>query len=224
MAFITAPYFSRFSLRLKHAVSRTQACATVRQCSTTVQLRGAGAAEKLGVLLGSQAQPGDCILLHGEYGAGKTCLARGFVRAATGALTLDVPSPSFLLVHEYPADKFIVYHLDLWRLSTASSRPLVDFETVFKHHASLIEWPDRLGELTPASRLDIFLEYGESSATVSDDNDDDPWGFEASSNLAGRIAQLVPSNETWQARLEAIIPQLDNNSDGEYELAEIETK
>ncbi len=223
MAFST-PLVVRLSSRLKRATAYTRTCATVQQCSTKVRLHGAGATERLGHLLGSQAQPGDCILLHGEYGAGKTCLARGFVRAATSASTLEVPSPSFLLVHEYPATDFIVYHLDLWRLTSASSRPLVDFDDVFQHHASLIEWPDRLGELTPPARLDIFLEYGEVTPTENDDDNDDPWGFKASSDLAGRIARLQPSNDMWRARLDAMTPHLDSDTNGEYELTDFEAE
>lgn len=220
MAF-TKPFFARLPTRLKLNFVCAQACATVRYCSTKVRLQGAGATERLGALLGSHAQAGDCVLLHGELGAGKTCLARGFVRAATKVPTLDVPSPTFLLVHEYPAAKFVVYHLDLWRLTAASSRPLIDFDTVFEHHASLIEWPDRLGELTPSARLDVFLEYGDESSSTTDD---DPWGFEAASNLAGRTARLQPSNDIWQARLDALMPQLQSNTNGEYEIADVQVE
>ena len=45
-----------------------------------VTLQRAEDTERLGARLAEAAQAGDVVLLHGDYGAGKTCLARGFVR------------------------------------------------------------------------------------------------------------------------------------------------
>lgn len=45
--------------------------------------------------------PPALILLDGDLGAGKTCLARGFVRACTGNPHLRVTSPTYLLSNTY---------------------------------------------------------------------------------------------------------------------------
>ena len=49
----------------------------------------------LGARIAQLAQPGDQILLRGDYGAGKTCLTRGFVRAWLQSPDEPVTSPSY---------------------------------------------------------------------------------------------------------------------------------
>eukprot|EP00978_Attheya_sp_CCMP212_P031273 scaffold117600_cov50-Attheya_sp.AAC.4 len=60
--------------------------------------------EDLGAVLSMGTGPGDSILLKGDLGAGKTCLARGFVRARTGMADISVTSPTYLLSNTYEAD------------------------------------------------------------------------------------------------------------------------
>ena len=57
--------------------------------------------ERLGAALAAAAQRGDVIFLHGDLGAGKTALARGFLRHYFHNAELDVPSPSYLLHFTY---------------------------------------------------------------------------------------------------------------------------
>ena len=49
-----------------------------------VELEDEAATAALAGWLAGFARPGDCIVLSGELGAGKTALARAFLRAATG--------------------------------------------------------------------------------------------------------------------------------------------
>eukprot|EP01062_Namystynia_karyoxenos_P012421 TRINITY_DN14461_c0_g1_i1.p1 TRINITY_DN14461_c0_g1~~TRINITY_DN14461_c0_g1_i1.p1 ORF type:complete len:685 (+),score=211.66 TRINITY_DN14461_c0_g1_i1:89-2056(+) len=62
-----------------------------------IELADVGATEDLGASLAAEAQRGDVIFLEGDLGAGKTSLARGFVRSFFHNPTLDVPSPTYLL-------------------------------------------------------------------------------------------------------------------------------
>lgn len=64
-------------------------------CKTVKQL------EALGGILAEKAKVGDVYLLTGSVGAGKTCLARGFIRKMTGSKHLAVTSPTFLLDNTY---------------------------------------------------------------------------------------------------------------------------
>lgn len=64
-------------------------------CKTANQL------EHLGASLATKARIGDVLLLTGSVGAGKTCLARGFIQKLTGDKTLGVPSPTYLLDNTY---------------------------------------------------------------------------------------------------------------------------
>ena len=85
----------------------------------TIALADAEETARLGADLPAAAKQGDVFALSGDLGAGKTTLARGFVRAMAGDPELEVPSPTFTLVQSYAA-RLPVAHLDLYRLADAS--------------------------------------------------------------------------------------------------------
>jgi len=122
---------------------------------TTIELADAAATAALGARLAAAAQPGDVIALSGELGSGKTTLARGFLQAA--GLTEEVPSPTFTLVQVYELTRFAVWHFDLYRLKRPEEAWELGLEDALANGVSLIEWPERLGALLPADRLDVAL-------------------------------------------------------------------
>ncbi|CAM9109504.1 unnamed protein product [Choristocarpus tenellus] len=111
--------------------------------------------EKIGAILGEDSQEGDTILLSGDLGTGKTCFARGFIRARVGEPSLPVTSPSYLLDNTYKTEggDLIIHHMDLYRLSGASDLHILDIPEVLQSSICLIEWPCRLGSLLPETRL-----------------------------------------------------------------------
>lgn len=118
--------------------------------------------EALARRLAPIVQPGDVLALWGDLGAGKTVFARAFVRARGDAFE-DVPSPTFTLVQVYdPTDgsEAPTYHFDLFRLKSFEETYELGIEEAFTGGISLVEWPDRLGRLLPAHRLDIKLAEG----------------------------------------------------------------
>ena len=121
------------------------------------------ATESLGRRLAALAKPGDCILLEGPLGAGKTALARAFLRAAAGDGTMEVPSPSFTLVQIYDTTIGQVFHYDLWRLDGPDSLAELDWEDALDAIV-LVEWPERLGALRPRNALTIALRLGDGEA------------------------------------------------------------
>lgn len=125
----------------------------------TLTLDGVEATAALGRALASLARAGDVIALRGDLGVGKSELARGFVRALCGP-DEDVPSPTFTLVQPYETAEFPLYHFDLYRLKEAEEAFELGIEDAFAEGVSLIEWPERLGSLLPARRLDVTLRMG----------------------------------------------------------------
>jgi tRNA threonylcarbamoyladenosine biosynthesis protein TsaE len=99
---------------------------------------------------------GDVIALHGDLGSGKTAFARGFIRALTTPGE-EVPSPTFTLVQTYVADPAEVYHFDFYRIEDPEEAWEIGIEDAFAGGISLIEWPDNVGGLLPAERLDVSL-------------------------------------------------------------------
>jgi len=112
--------------------------------------------ESLATALHGIARAGDVILLSGDIGAGKSFLARAFIRSACGAET-EVPSPTFTLVQVYEAPKFEIWHCDLYRLSSPDEVIELGLEAAFQEAVTLIEWPDRLADLQPEGALSISI-------------------------------------------------------------------
>ena len=116
-----------------------------------------GRTEHLGARLAALARPGDAILLEGPLGAGKTALARAFLRTASGDPGLEVPSPSFTLVQTYETRIGPVHHYDLWRLDGPAALTELGWDDAV-NDIVLVEWPDRLGSLRPPDALTIALQ------------------------------------------------------------------
>jgi len=115
------------------------------------------ATDRLGATLGQLLAAGRIITLSGPLGVGKSELARAIIRHGCGE-TGDIPSPSFTLVQTYQtADGMAVWHMDCWRLESPDEALNLGIEDAFFEAACLIEWPEKLGPLLPADRIEIVL-------------------------------------------------------------------
>lgn len=123
----------------------------------TFHLASDAATDRLGTWLAPRLGPGDCMLLSGPIGAGKSHLARAFIRARLGRME-DVPSPTFTLVQTYQADDIEIWHADLYRLTHPDEVLELGLEEAFTAAICLIEWPDRLGNLAPPDAVRISLQ------------------------------------------------------------------
>jgi tRNA threonylcarbamoyladenosine biosynthesis protein TsaE len=90
--------------------------------------------------------PADAVVhLIGDLGAGKTFLVRA-IAAELGADPMEVASPSFAIVHEYPLpDGPPIIHIDGYRLSE-SRREWFEIgipEMLAGPGVKLIEWPKK---------------------------------------------------------------------------------
>ncbi|MES2539315.1 MAG: tRNA (adenosine(37)-N6)-threonylcarbamoyltransferase complex ATPase subunit type 1 TsaE [Pseudomonadota bacterium] len=103
------------------------------------------------------AQPRDVFLLEGPIGAGKSCLARAFIRARLGREE-EVPSPSFTLVQVYEAHGVEIWHADLYRLTHSDEVWELGLDDAFLTAICLVEWPDRLGAHVPPDAMRIRLD------------------------------------------------------------------
>jgi tRNA threonylcarbamoyladenosine biosynthesis protein TsaE len=106
--------------------------------------------------LAARAAPGDVLLLSGPLGAGKTAFARAFIRALAADPDLEVPSPSFTLVQTYRTPAVAIHHYDLWRLTGPAALEELGWDEA-QSGIVLVEWPDRLGSLTPPHALHILI-------------------------------------------------------------------
>lgn len=134
------------------------------------------------------SRTGDVIGLGGPLGAGKTVFARAFINhiaARSDTDAEDVPSPTFTLVQSYEFPALTVHHFDLYRIARPEDAYELGIEDAFADGVSLIEWPERLGPLLPARRLEVVLLQG--------------------ARQDARIAELDGGND-WPARLQGLAP------------------
>ncbi len=108
---------------------------------------------------------GDILLLEGDIGAGKTFFARSVIQYLLGRAE-DVPSPTFTIVQNYSTKVGEIWHCDLYRLTSPDEAIELGLDEAFEEAICLIEWPDRLGELTPKDALRLKLSAGESQHSV----------------------------------------------------------
>lgn len=120
------------------------------------------------------------VLLHGDLGAGKSTLARGWLRAlgVEGAIR----SPTYTLVEHYPLPAGgRGLHLDLYRIGDARE---LDFLGLDDAGATLwlVEWPERGRGALPPADLEIDLAV-------------------AGSGRRAALVPLSPAGAAWLARL-----------------------
>ncbi|MDP3898499.1 MAG: tRNA (adenosine(37)-N6)-threonylcarbamoyltransferase complex ATPase subunit type 1 TsaE [Mesorhizobium sp.] len=116
------------------------------------------ATARLGADLAAAAKAGDVFALSGDLGAGKTTLARGFIRALVGDPVIDVPSPTFTLVQAYEA-RIPVQHFDLYRLAGAADLEELGFDEATEDGVALVEWPERAAGRLPVDAIAIELAH-----------------------------------------------------------------
>ncbi|UWQ32824.1 tRNA (adenosine(37)-N6)-threonylcarbamoyltransferase complex ATPase subunit type 1 TsaE [Leisingera sp. M527] len=111
---------------------------------------------RLAAQIAGALRPGDCLLLEGVIGAGKTHFARHLIQSLMD-VPEDVPSPTFTLVQTYDVPAGELWHTDLYRLSSLDELEELGLIEAFDSAICLIEWPDRLAELTPAHAIRLKL-------------------------------------------------------------------
>jgi len=120
---------------------------------------------RLGERLARRLRPGDVLLLQGDLGAGKTCLAQGIGKGM--GIDATIKSSAFVLLNEYEG-RLKMYLSDLYRLSDPLEVADLALEEVAADGVLVVEWPDRAWEEMPRERLLVRLEWvGERSRKVS---------------------------------------------------------
>lgn len=119
-------------------------------------LPDADATEALARALARSAPERAVVFLQGDLGAGKSTLARAWLRelGVTGA----IKSPTYTLVERYPLPAGEAVHLDLYRLAAAAELDFLGLdELAAEARLWLVEWPERGQGGLPSPDLAILL-------------------------------------------------------------------
>jgi tRNA threonylcarbamoyladenosine biosynthesis protein TsaE len=122
----------------------------------TIDVADLAGTTALGQRLAELLFPGAVIALIGPLGAGKT----HFVRAVVEGLGGDgrrVSSPTFALIHEYPA-RIPIYHFDTYRLRDEAAFAELGVSEYFAGDGiCLVEWADRVEGVLPPEHLRVSI-------------------------------------------------------------------
>jgi N-acetylmuramate 1-kinase len=128
----------------------------MNDASLHLELSGEADTIRLGEDLALALKAGDCLALSGDLGAGKSTLARAFLRAMADDDDLEVPSPTFTLVQAYDL-RIPVAHFDLYRLADGSELDELGFDEALNDGINLVEWPEMADAELPGNRIRLTL-------------------------------------------------------------------
>jgi len=113
----------------------------------------------------ADTQPAPAMVhLQGDLGAGKSTLARAWLRAL--GVSGPIPSPTYTLVERYEVKDGEILHLDLYRIADAAELEFLGLDGV-SPKLWLVEWAERAGQGSlPAVDVVIELEVAGNGRLV----------------------------------------------------------
>ena len=100
---------------------------------------------------------GDCFLLEGELGAGKSFVVRSLLKQF--GVTKRITSPTFTLFNDYQAGNSHFYHFDMYRVEDENEVTNIGFEEIIEEKSSIkfIEWPEKVSKYMPKKYKKITI-------------------------------------------------------------------
>jgi tRNA threonylcarbamoyladenosine biosynthesis protein TsaE len=133
---------------------------------TSQAISGEAAQEAFGRRMARHCSEGMVIFLQGELGAGKTTLARGFLRGL--GYEGKVKSPTYTLVEEYLVGDKSCYHFDLYRLADPEELEYMGIrDFLLDSDILLVEWPDKGAGFLPEADLLVDIRYENQGRNVT---------------------------------------------------------
>ncbi|MFH1832581.1 MAG: tRNA (adenosine(37)-N6)-threonylcarbamoyltransferase complex ATPase subunit type 1 TsaE [Candidatus Levyibacteriota bacterium] len=135
--------------------------------------------QKIAKSLVRKIKNGGVLALYGDLGSGKTTFTQGLAKELG---IKRIISPTFIIIRSYkiknhPFGKLrakikntiknskIFYHIDLYRVERVTDVNNLGIEEIFENPQNIIviEWAEKMKELLPKKRIDIYFEYLEEN-------------------------------------------------------------
>ena len=113
--------------------------------------------KKIAIKILKDIRAGDCVLLKGDLGAGKSVLVRQILQRS--GIVKSITSPTFTLVNEYSSINGHFYHFDMYRLTDEEEVHNIGFEEIIedKRAIKFIEWPQKVENYLPKKYKQITI-------------------------------------------------------------------
>ncbi len=120
---------------------------------------------RFGTSMAKYLKPGDIVCLFGDLGAGKTTFVQGLAKGFK--INPDkVCSPTFVLMNIYKGNPD-VYHFDLYRTQSSEDLFGIGYDEFFYGQGiSVVEWSEKLAELTPKEYIKVMLKHKDENSRV----------------------------------------------------------
>ena len=131
-----------------------------------IKLRDLAATQLLGADFASSLPEdisGWLIVLRGELGAGKSTFAREIILKL--GHSGSIPSPTYTLIEPYRIKNKIIYHIDLYRVSSFEELHYLGWSDL-EDGLKIVEWPEKVEDLIQQVDVDISFAYEGSSRVV----------------------------------------------------------
>ena len=93
------------------------------------------------------------IVLCGDLGSGKTKFTEGILKHFN--LEDEISSPTFTIVNEYDAEKFKIFHFDLYRLEDVDEFYAIGGDEYLQNGLCIFEWGEMIEEILPSEYIKI---------------------------------------------------------------------
>lgn len=133
----------------------------------TLSLVDEAASERLGEDIALALRIGDCILLSGDLGMGKTTIARALIRTFLKNREAEVPSPTFTLMNRFEEGPCLLSHFDLYRIFDPDELQEIGFQEALDEGITLVEWPERALDAMPETALTLTITAAGAGRTVA---------------------------------------------------------
>ncbi len=102
---------------------------------------------------------GEVLALYGDLGSGKTTFMQGLAKGL--GIERQIISPTFIIMRTYNAGNKNLYHLDLYRIETEEQAVDLGLKDLMGEQENIvaIEWPDKIENVLPENRINIYFTY-----------------------------------------------------------------
>lgn len=127
-------------------------------------------AVKFANIIAKQISKGAIILLYGDLGVGKTFLSSEIINLLMQR-NIIVTSPTFQLLNIYDAEKYNIYHYDLYRLKHLEEIYELGIEDALNgENIAIIEWPEIIESILPNDVWRVKISFNNNMERIVETN------------------------------------------------------